>query len=378
MIDLHDEESESSGENKEDWEILDNPFTQSGPIPSREGTSSAVALDSESVLEAMWSIKWPVNEEISPDSKYRTLIQITIGQDEVDDVIRRDIHRTFPELPHFNYQDKCSALFNILKAYSLHDLEVGYCQGMGFVAGILLIYLPEEWAFKMFCHLMDGEKVNLRRLYLPGLEALKMELWKLEWLLGRHLTILETHFREHGVGAVLYASQWILTCFSCPFAEAFAARVVDMMMTQNSSKPLLRVAFAVLAELGPELLQQDNLEDILIQIKVKPLSWGITTIRRVMAASMDSPLTDEDIELAERCYNEIQDQQQQQNSMESEQNDLISLDSNNEQVSLKTREEQQQIMEETEEELSLMLSMDLLLDVEDHNEPILHDNKTLL
>lgn len=35
-------------------------------------------------------------------------------------------------------------LFNILKAYSLHDLEVGYCQGMGFVAGILLFYLPRK------------------------------------------------------------------------------------------------------------------------------------------------------------------------------------------------------------------------------------------
>ena len=41
-----------------------------------------------------------------------------------------------------------AALFRVLKAYSLHDLEVGYCQGMAFAAGILLMYLPEEPAFR--------------------------------------------------------------------------------------------------------------------------------------------------------------------------------------------------------------------------------------
>lgn len=33
------------------------------------------------------------------------------------------------------------ALFNLLKAYSLLDPEVGYCQGLSFVAGILLLHV---------------------------------------------------------------------------------------------------------------------------------------------------------------------------------------------------------------------------------------------
>ncbi len=33
-------------------------------------------------------------------------------------------------------------------ARSLHDLEVGYCQGMAFAAGVLLMYLPTEPAFR--------------------------------------------------------------------------------------------------------------------------------------------------------------------------------------------------------------------------------------
>ena len=33
------------------------------------------------------------------------------------------------------------SLFNLLKAYSLLDSEVGYCQGLSFVAGLLLMHV---------------------------------------------------------------------------------------------------------------------------------------------------------------------------------------------------------------------------------------------
>lgn len=44
--------------------------------------------------------------------------------------------------------------------------QVGYCQGMGFVVGMLLMYLSEQDAFRSLVKLMVvGE---LRVLYLPG------------------------------------------------------------------------------------------------------------------------------------------------------------------------------------------------------------------
>ena len=51
--------------------------------------------------------------------------------------------RTFPQHDYFKSQLGAGqlALFNILKAYSLVDSEVGYCQGLGFVAGILLMHV---------------------------------------------------------------------------------------------------------------------------------------------------------------------------------------------------------------------------------------------
>lgn len=80
----------------------------------------------------MIDLAWPLPAEFSEESRYGTLLQITIGQDEVDDIINRDIHRTFPEHPHFNEEQGRVALFNVLKAYSVHDLEVEYCQVQDF------------------------------------------------------------------------------------------------------------------------------------------------------------------------------------------------------------------------------------------------------
>ena len=53
------------------------------------------------------------------------------GVEPVDDVIARDLGRTFPEHPMFVAGDGQARLGRLLRAYALHDDEVGYCQGQG-------------------------------------------------------------------------------------------------------------------------------------------------------------------------------------------------------------------------------------------------------
>lgn len=57
-----------------------------------------------------------------PEHEYRFLR--SIGQEDVDDAITRDLHRTFPEHPFFSTPEGQAALFRVLKAYSVQDLEV--------------------------------------------------------------------------------------------------------------------------------------------------------------------------------------------------------------------------------------------------------------
>lgn len=69
-------------------------------------------------------------------------------------MIRRDIARTYPEHDFFKEKDGLGqeSLFNVMKAYSLHDREVGYCQGSGFIVGLLLMQV----SFNLFIIYING------------------------------------------------------------------------------------------------------------------------------------------------------------------------------------------------------------------------------
>jgi len=56
-------------------------------------------------------------------------------------IIQRDLARTFPHIEMFKEEggEGQKMLGNILKAYSLYDPHVGYCQGLGFLVGPLLM-----------------------------------------------------------------------------------------------------------------------------------------------------------------------------------------------------------------------------------------------
>lgn len=68
---------------------------------------------------------------------------------------------------------------------------------------------------------------------------------------------------------VLFASQWFLTAFACPFPVSFACRVIDGLLAENGSEVLLRVGLAIMAECEADLLLRDDFEDLLTFLKVQ-------------------------------------------------------------------------------------------------------------
>lgn len=54
-----------------------------------------------------------------------------------------DIGRTFPKHEYYKAPFGLGqlSLFNILKAYSILDPELGYCQGLAFICGVLLLHV---------------------------------------------------------------------------------------------------------------------------------------------------------------------------------------------------------------------------------------------
>ena len=111
------------------------------------------------------------------------------------EAIERDLHRTFPDNIHFkpdpppspsssssssssapDEMPLLSALRRVLAAFAVDHPRIGYCQSLNFVAGLLLLFLPEEKAFWLL-HIITTQ-------YLPGthdlsLEGANVDVWAL-------------------------------------------------------------------------------------------------------------------------------------------------------------------------------------------------------
>uniref|UniRef100_A0A8C7MHK7 Ecotropic viral integration site 5 like n=1 Tax=Oncorhynchus kisutch TaxID=8019 RepID=A0A8C7MHK7_ONCKI len=151
-------------------------------------------------------------------------------------LIRRDIARTYPEHEFFKGQDSLGqeVLFNVMKAYSLVDREVGYCQGSAFIVGLLLMQMPEEEAFCVFVRLM--QEYRLRELFKPTMAELGLCIYQFEYLLQEQLPELNVHFRSQSFHTSMYASSWFLTLFLTFLPMPVATRIFDIFMYEHFQK----------------------------------------------------------------------------------------------------------------------------------------------
>ncbi|KAA6358509.1 MAG: hypothetical protein EZS28_045964, partial [Streblomastix strix] len=79
-----------------------------------------------------------------------------------EEQIVKDLHRTFPEQRDFMDGELiCTKLFQTLKAYAVYDPELGYCQGIGFIAAVLNMYYTAEESFYMLVLILDEREDNV-------------------------------------------------------------------------------------------------------------------------------------------------------------------------------------------------------------------------
>ena len=136
-------------------------------------------------------------------------------------------------------------LRNVLRAHAAHNPAVGYIQGMGFVAGMLLVYMREETAFWTLQALTAEPRFDMGRMWAPGLSRYKEALAVFSALVATHLPALAGHLAAEGVEHMMYASEWLMTLFTYSFPFATATRVWDAFLVEGW-KVVFRVALAML------------------------------------------------------------------------------------------------------------------------------------
>lgn len=171
-------------------------------------------------------------------------------------LIQRDIARTYPENDYF--KDEAGpgqeGLFNVIKAYSLHDEEVGYCQGSAFIVGLLLLQLDEEESFLLLCKIM--QEYRMREIYKPTMAELGLCIYQLECLVQELLPELYVHFQTQNFYTSMYSSSWFLTLFTSNLPLSLAYRVMDLFLSEGLDM-IFMLSVAILQISKEDLLKLD-------------------------------------------------------------------------------------------------------------------------
>ncbi len=109
-------------------------------------------------------LKSPVLFDILSKQQYST-------GDEINkflEIIDKDLYRTFPH--HFLFKEQSgfgqANMRLVLRAYAGYNPRVGYCQGMGFIAGTLVMYMLPEEAFWCLVCLLEDVRIRLYTVYI--------------------------------------------------------------------------------------------------------------------------------------------------------------------------------------------------------------------
>lgn len=129
--------------------------------------------------------------------------------------IDSDVNRQFRDHRFYRerYCVKQQSLFNILNAYSMYNMELGYCQGMAGLAGILLMYMNEEEAFWALSTFMSDRKYAMHGLFIEGFPKLRRFLGHHDRILAKLLPKLYKHFMKHNLDSILYSLKWFFVIF---------------------------------------------------------------------------------------------------------------------------------------------------------------------
>lgn len=212
------------------------------------------------------------------------------------DMIERDLHRTFPDNVRFKPEPfpsehpietpLLSSLRRVLQAFALYCPRIGYCQSLNFIAGLLLLFLPEEKAFWML-HIITTD-------YLPGthdvsLEGANVDLWVLMIAFKESMPQLWPKIgsvdgssgpRDARLPTIsLCTTSWFMSLFIGTLPIESVLRVWDILFYEGS-RTLFRIALAIF-KLGEQRIKAISDPMEIFQI-VQALPRGMLDVGALM------------------------------------------------------------------------------------------------
>ncbi|XP_018007619.1 uncharacterized protein LOC108665381 [Hyalella azteca] len=168
------------------------------------------------------------------------------------DCISLDVSRTFPQLGIFQQGGPYHAsLDRVLQSYVRCRPDIGYVQGMSFLAATLLLNMPESDAFIAFANLLS--KPLLQAFFSLHEKKMLAYYRTHSSLVASLLPVLHAHLQKLQVTPDLYLLDWVLSLFTRSLPLDAASRIWDVFI-RDGDEFFFRAACGVLKLYECELL----------------------------------------------------------------------------------------------------------------------------
>lgn len=196
--------------------------------------------------------------------------------------IELDLLRTLPNNRHYEsfHSDGIARLRRVLLAFSRHNPQVGYCQGLNRLAAIALLFLNEEDAF--WCLVYIVEYLMPPDYYNKNLLGSQVDQRVLKDLVAEKLPRLNAHLEHHGLDISLFTFNWFLCIFIDIIPPVTYLTIWDSFLYEGS-KVLFRYALAIFKLCEEGVLERCDYMDIFNYLRSVP--EPITDIPRLQEAA---------------------------------------------------------------------------------------------
>ena len=181
--------------------------------------------------------------------------------------IKRDIDRTF-YTDKFKKGNGKTMLINVLSTLAFIRPEIGYCQGMNFIAGALIELIEEEekifWIFLSFI-----DNIDLNLLFLRNMPDYCIRVYQLNYYIKLYYPDLFIHFKKHQIHPDIFFSKWILTIFANYLPFYLLYKIWDLFII-DKWKAIFRISIILLGLMKDKIITLD-LDDFCLFFKSKEI-----------------------------------------------------------------------------------------------------------
>lgn len=221
-----------------------------------------------------------------------------ISHEDSVSIIENDLPRTFPTLDFYNQDTEAGAnhynqLRRVLRAFAVMRPDIGYVQGMSYLAGFLLLENNEFQTFVLFHNLIIKSQILTFYKFEANEIIQRLKFFRQAFFV--EIPDLCEYFEEENVDPRNYIYEWIMTIYTRALPIEIAKKIWDLYFI-DGFPCLFRAALAIL-KIQKEKLLYSDIEEIMKTLKGN----NLVTSEDIMMQTMH------EVKLPEWVYEELRD-----------------------------------------------------------------------